>query len=187
MDKKKTAKIIVLFIITYIILYFLPFITPLKQWEFTSLMQANYLFFLIPFPAFFFMYLIIDWVNEYFETKLAHSPVFPLLFIILCFMAFYVQIGWYYGNLAALHQEANPQITVSSAVSLDYSCSGNSQVLTPDSTHQVINVCYWNNLTENAFLVFVFAGIAGWFSFMIVEKWKLRGEASPEKRSDSKE
>ncbi|MFH1544738.1 MAG: hypothetical protein ABIE23_01425 [archaeon] len=184
MDKKKTVKIIILFIITYTVLYFLPFITPLKQWEFTSLMQANYLFFLIPFPAFFFMYLIIDWVNEYFETNLAHNPVFPLLFVILCFAAFYVQIGWYYGNLAVL--SSNSQTMVSAAVSLDPACSGSTQFLTVDSTHQVISICYWNNLIENAFLVFVFAGIAGWLSFMITEKWKFRGEASPEKSGSEK-
>ena len=175
MDKTKAAKILVLFIVFYAVLYFLPYVvTQLHKWDFWSITRAEYTFFLIPIPAFFFLYFLVDWIDEFFETELAHTPILPLIFVMLSFLAFYAQLYFYWGNFAYLQNQQG----------------GNVRVIIwlftqPAATECSANICldYFNLLNASAFLVFVFAGIFGWLAHMIAEHWA----QTEEKKKETKE
>jgi len=170
MNKERAAKIIVLFIVFYAVLYFLPYLTPLHKWDFWGITRADYTFFLIPIPGFFFLYFLIDWIDKFFETESGHTPVLPLIFVILSFIAFYAQLYFYWGNFASLQ-------------------GGSTKVIIwlfsqPTATECAGNICldYFNYLVSSAFLVFVFAGIFGWLSHMIAEHWTETKEEKKEKK-----
>jgi hypothetical protein len=195
MDKRDSIKLIFLFILTYIILYFLPAIVkpiepffdfisfnlmnffPTHEWGFTlNPSMLDYTFFLMPFVGFFFIYFLIDWINDYFESSFAHSVYFPLLFVVLSFIAFYIQLYWYYSNLASLAAAQGQTIAVNEFFE------------------------YWGVLRDSAFLVFIFSGLAGWISYKIMQKVSesaleqqkrnpvkpKKSEPKPEKKTESK-
>ncbi|MFH1695518.1 MAG: hypothetical protein ABH850_03790 [Candidatus Micrarchaeota archaeon] len=180
MDKRDTVKLIFLFALTYIILYFLPAIVkpiesffdffpyfnpikffPTHDWGFTlNPSMLDYTFFLMPLIGFFFIYLLIDWINDYFETDFAKTIYFPLLFVVLSFIAFYVQLYWYYSNLASL-------------------AAAQGQIVSATDFFE-----FWGVLRDSAFLVFIFSGLAGWISYRIMQK--VSENALEEKRNPVK-
>ena len=78
--------------------FFLNSIIPLPA--FTSSM-----YWLLPIAGFFTIYFIADWINDYFKKELGHSPWIPLVFIILCFAAFYIASFWYWCNGFSMQSE----------------------------------------------------------------------------------
>jgi len=168
MNSRDLIKIIALFAFTYIFLYFLAFIAKalsadfaLHEWGFTlNPSMLDYTFYLMPFIGFFFIYFLIDWVNDYFKTSSASSVYFPLVFVVLSFLAFYVQLYWYYSNIASL-AAAQGQI-VNAADLFDF----------------------WAALRDSAFLVFIFSGLAGWISYKIMQNFS--EQALEEKRTIKK-
>ena len=103
------------------------------------------MFFTMPFFGFFALFLLVDWANEYFETKAAMSPLFPVLFFVLSLCAYYVALYWYVANFVALNN---------AEMSLDY-------------------VDFWPKLHGSAFMLFLWAGVFGWIARFAVEKIKL--------------
>ena len=174
MNSRDSIKLIFLFALTYFILFFLPaltnFISPeiaLHEWGFTlNPSMLDYTFFLMPFIGFFFIYFLVDWANEFFESNSASTVYFPLLFVVFSFLAFFVQLIVYYGNIVALGvAQGNPNLILD--VSLGFACQ--SAVL-PVGELQVYTVCFWNTLRADTFLVFVFSGLAGWISNKVMKK-----------------
>ncbi len=158
MDSRDKIKLIALFLVTYVILYLLPFITnainpsiALHDWfaqtnGFTlNPSRWDYTFLLLPFVGFFFIYFLIDWINDFFETNFAKTIYFPLLFVVLSFMAFYLQLYWYYSNISAL-------------------AAAQGQTVNAGDLFE-----FWGALRADAFLTFIFAGLGGWISFKIME------------------
>jgi signal transduction histidine kinase len=173
MNTRDAIKLAVLFLSSYVLLYFLPAVSKalfpsaaLHEWGFTlNPSMLDYTFYLMPFVGFFFIYLLIDWINDFFQTKFASTVFFPLLFVVLSFVAFYVQLYWYYSNIVALAKAAGQNLVLN--LSLDSGCQ---PVISLVNGVRTYNVCFWNTLREDAFLVFVFAGLLGWASYKIMEK-----------------
>lgn len=148
MNSRDASKLIVLFLVTYLILFFLPSVTKaigadfaLHEWGFTlNPSMLDYTFYLMPLIGFFFIYFLIDWANDYFKTGFASSVYFPLLFVVLSFIAFYVQLFWYYSNISSL-------------------ASAQGQTVNTTDLFE-----FWSVLRDSAFLVFVFSGLGGWVS-----------------------
>ncbi len=86
-DAQTIAKITVLFVISYIILYLSS--TFFYKWD-------SPMFFLPPIVGFFFAYFLIDWIDEFFESRAAHAWYFPVLIIVLALAAEYIALFWYY-------------------------------------------------------------------------------------------
>ena len=131
--QRKDIKIIILFAVFYAIIYFIGLITPLEDWN-------SPMFFLIPFPAFFLMYYAIDWFNEFYETNLANTVFFALGFVIASFIAYYIVLWWYFGNISQLNNN------------------------TP------IPYDFWEFLRYDAFVVFIFFSLAGWLTRLIIRR-----------------
>jgi hypothetical protein len=104
---------------------------------------SSLMFYLLPAVGFFIIFFLVDWANEYFETKQALSPLFPVLFFVFSLAAFYVALFWYYANFAQLAGLKDVQFD------------------------------YWAQLKQNAFLLFVWGGIFGWTARLALEKIKL--------------
>ena len=52
-------------------------------------------YYILPAIGFFFIYMIVDWVNDYFKTGQALSPVFPVLFFVIALFAHYIAVSWF--------------------------------------------------------------------------------------------
>lgn len=130
---RKFIKIVLLFAVFYALVYLVSLVTPLEDWN-------SPMFFLLPFPAFILIYLAIDWFNDFFETKIANTVFFPLAFVILSFIAYYVVLWWYFGNISQLNNN-NP-----------------------------VPYDFWEYLRHDAFTVFIFFGIAGWLTRLIIRR-----------------
>jgi len=194
MDSRDKIKLFFLFALTYIILFFLPALTnlispdmALHDWfaqtqGFTfNVSLWDYTFILLPFVGFFFLYFLVDWVNEYFETKFASTVYFPLLFVVLSFMAFYVQLMWYYGNIVSLSIAQGQQLVLNIPFLFDSTCGpGAMSFYSTINNQTTLNVCYWNVLRNDAFLVFVFSGLAGLISNKVMKRFS--EQALEEKR-----
>ncbi|MFH1588288.1 MAG: hypothetical protein ABIA76_03060 [Candidatus Diapherotrites archaeon] len=124
MDKKFFSLIVLFFVSYFFILIFssvsiilhdffanIPLINsvtnalfPLAQFDFSTFpWKADYLMILIPLPAFFFTYFLIDWGNEFFDTKFLLNPVFPVLFFIASLLMFQIVLIIYFGNISYLN------------------------------------------------------------------------------------
>ncbi len=188
MNPRDTIKLIFLFVLSYIILYFLPEITKalnpdvaLHDWGFTlNPSMLDYTFFLMPFIGFFFIYFLIDWVNEFFETNFASSVYFPLLFVVLCFLAFYVQLFWYYSNIVSLAVAQGQNLILD--ISLNPTCQSIIELIDPATGLRAYRICFWNVLRADAFFVFIFSGLAGWISRKVM--LNVSEEALEEKRRE---
>jgi hypothetical protein len=146
------------------------------------------MFWLMPVVGFFTMFLLVDWVNGYFETSKALSIWLPLLFFILGLAAFSVALYWENANYAAMQSDTQQIV-------LPYLCYAKPDFLCPapacdcaeivkninksssakiDSKQLVyFNVPFWERLRISAFYLFLISGIFGWLSRYAVEKLKL--------------
>ena len=106
----RRLKVLFLFVCTYALLYALGSLTPLQDWDFRgSPFQADWLSFLLPIPAFFLMYLLVEWLDKYFKSDVGHSVWVPALLFGLGLLAWYVVLFWYNKNVYELAGQATVQ------------------------------------------------------------------------------
>ena len=103
------------------------------------------MYFVMPLFGFFSIFLLVDWINDSFKTKMGFHPVFPLAFFLLSLGAFYVSLYWYIANFASLQ---------GIEMSLDL-------------------VDFWGRLQTSSFMLFAWAGVFGWVARFVVEKINL--------------
>lgn len=151
---RQYATLIFFFLATYFVIYILSIILPsfagisIRQWEFYSIFQADYMMFIIPIPGFFLTYLLIDWVNQYFKEGFANKIWFPLLLVVLSVAAYYVVLFYYYSNLAAL--SGVPNIS--------------------EYVIQLLEQIFWARYFDSHFLIFTLSAIGGWAANTILKK-----------------
>ena len=167
----RTPKIIFLFLVSYALIYFLQLTLPqIHKWNFTgNLMQFDYLYVFIAIPAFFFSYMIIHWIDEYYSTKFGHSIWYPVLLVVLSIVAFHIQYFWYWCNsftiaLGQLGQVSTPL----------FYCSQEAAKRTGEQMAKQI----WDVFYDSAFLVFVLGAILGWAAHVILDKFSLETSKS---------
>ncbi|MFH1224484.1 MAG: hypothetical protein V1676_01645 [Candidatus Diapherotrites archaeon] len=148
MDRNRYAKVLFLFALTYVIIYVLSVLTPMRDWgPVKSIFQFDYMFYLLPVVGFGFLYMLPPWFNGYFGTKFASSPFFPLAYAAIAVAAYYVSMSWYMGNIAQL----------SGVASIPF-----------DIVKELLN---------SAYLVFVLAGLGGWVSRVVIERMEPAGKS----------
>jgi hypothetical protein len=160
MVSRKNITIGLLFVLSYLFLWFfsgfsvflhgvfqnIPLINvitnvffPLPQWNLSGFpFVADYMLLLMPFAGFFFIYFLIDWINEFFECKFAFTVLFPVLFFVLSLIAWHIVLIFYFGNISFLNN--NVEIPFDS-------------------------LAYFKN---SPFYVFVLSGLLGWSSRKII-------------------
>jgi hypothetical protein len=146
--KKNTLKLLVLFLVSYVSLYFLGVFTPLHDWGFTfDFGRLDYMYFLLPITGFFLMYYTIPFLNNFFGDNTATKWFFPIIFFIVSLIAFFTALYFYFANIVSLsNANVNP----------------------------VELFDFWQQLFDSAFFVFVLSAILGWISFMIIHKPALK-------------
>ena len=112
------------------------------------------MYFLLPVVGFFTVYLMIDWINEYFKTETGFKPWLPLIFIILSMFAFYIALYWYWCNSFSMGV-ADP-VTCSSAGS--------------QKTAEFLSGNFPQLLKQSAFSLFILAGTLGWLARFAIKE-----------------
>ncbi|AJF60705.1 MAG: hypothetical protein J4224_01455 [Candidatus Diapherotrites archaeon] len=159
MNSNQALKVVFLFILSYILLYSLGAVfgalTGFRDWGFTTnIFKLDYFYFLIPIPAFFFMFFLVDWIEQYFETKLTRNFIFPVFFVALALIAYYVAVFWFYCNLFSLAEESV--------------CSANGS----SAAMQYVSQTFVSSLLQSPYIIFVLAAVLGWLSKLLVERFE---------------
>jgi len=118
-------------------------------WAIQLIIMPNLLdspmFLAMPFVGFFAIFMLVDWVNKYFDTKLASHPVFPAIFMVVGLAAYYTALYWYFSNFALLQGfEMSPEA-----------------------------IDFWGKFHGSAFMVFLWGGVFGWIARFVVERLDL--------------
>ena len=138
-----TPKVLFVFVLVYIALYTISLFTPLQDWTLTGLDKLDYTLFLLPLPGFFFIYLLIPWIREELGFGDFFVYIFPIIFAVASFFAFYVAVFYYFGNQALL-------------AGVDIS---------------LFNIDYFDQFIKSSFIYFVLAGIGGWGARVLIENF----------------
>ena len=190
MQKKLTTNQIIVTAFLFIVFYSLLFILSSASKQISSIVSdipilnlvavlpefESPMFWLMPVVGFFVIFLLVDWVNQYFETEKALSVWFPLLLVMIGFLAFSVSLYFYYGNFAAMksneQQSFIPYLCYAhpddcGAIVNEFNASGQES----DGRQLFyVNVPFWGKLRSSAYYLFLLAGICGWLSRYVVEK-----------------
>lgn len=180
MKKDTFLKVGFVFLASYAFLYVLgslSSLTGMHNWGFTlDLFRLDYLYFLIPIPGFFMMFLLIDWVEEFFSTRFTRTAWFGVFFLCLAVVAFYVAVFWYYCNGITLNmgeQSACSANGASQTIQFLSAKAPNSNILLNflSGVFQPFSSILMTNFSklflESAYLVFVLAGILGWLAKLV--------------------
>jgi len=138
---------------------------------------VSIMYFIAPLAGFVLAYFAIRWFNEYFETNEASSLLFIPLIIVVLILGYYINLSWYYGEMATL--STNSQVKVGLNPFLCFfepdstRCAEtvnktNSELITQAQNSgaqvitQYIKIDYWAELRESIYLTFILGAIAAW-------------------------
>jgi len=187
----RDLKLIVLFILSYLVLFFLanwPLmsnsqdITGLRHWNFSSnIFTWDYSLFFLPIAGFFLMYLAIDWIESYFETKFLRSIFFPVFVIVISFMAFFIAVFWLDCNLVSLNTDPGTK-----SICTQKGAEATMQILSQHQDQRNIllktissalpftapwlSTIFMNEYLQSPYFVFVLGALFGWGSKLILDK-----------------
>ena len=105
--------------------------------------NVSMMYLLMPIVGFWLVFLSIDWIQEFVETKHAKTIVFPIIFTVFCLAALYVAVYWMAAENAVL------------------------------SGRGTVSFDFWTELRVSAFYLFLVSGLLGWVSRIAVEKIKI--------------
>lgn len=177
-------KIVFVFIVSYVVLFFLGAlsnITGMHNWGgFSNIFRIDYMYYLLPIPGFFMMFFLIDWIEEFFETRFTRTIWFPLMLLVMSVIAFYIASFWLFCNLNNYSLSENSFCSANGAKYAAELLSAPAQ-----TNNAVINFLsglpgflsgFFSGLLstnfiklflESAFLVFVLAAVFGWLAKLI--------------------
>lgn len=178
MEKDLFLKVVFIFVASYVLLFVLGALssfTGLRDWGFTlDFFRLDYFFFLIPIPGFFIMFFLIDWIEEFFETRFTRRPWFVVFFLLLGVLAFYIATFWYFCNLLSLNDATACSSTganntfqyLSSVVDHKNAMINFLSTALPGFLSSFFSSLLKTNFVklflESAYIVFLLAGVLGW-------------------------
>lgn len=185
MTREKLAKLLFLFLLSYALIYALQVVLPdcgeraficTHKWGFTlDITMIDYQFYLLPVVGFFFSYLAISWINDFFETKYAASWPYPVVAVVFSLVAFWVQLFWLFCNFRTIDQPLGQ----ADAIPFFY-CNAAGAA----KTNAFLAENFWKLFFDSSFFPFVLAMILGWAAHMVLEK--LVVEEQPGKKKGKK-
>ncbi len=150
-------KALVIFVLFYAMLYFLGFvIRSLKSDLPFSLIsfdrfpwQSDYTLLLMPVVGFFFVYFLVPYLRKEFGFgKVFINYVFPVLFLVASYLAFYLAVYVYHYNNASLYGIEMSDYIVQT------------------------NLDFFRSFLGSSFFYFVLSGLAGWFAVLLIERFE---------------
>ncbi len=151
MNFNYAAKLTALFIFFYAVLFI---ISNLANFGLTA-WSNNPMFWLMPFVGFFFVFVLMDYIDGYAKENFSKNLIFLPVFVVACYVSYAVVIYFYMGNSAQLNGQQ---------LAVDF--IGNA--IQPRAGLAIVN--FWERLLSSAFLLFIFSGIFGWVSKIAMER-----------------
>ena len=71
------------------------------------------MYFFAPIAGFVLAFFLINWFNEYFETKQGSSIWFLPLIIVVLLFGFYINLSWYYNEAAVMNSNSQVKVGLS--------------------------------------------------------------------------
>lgn len=183
---KNAGKLVFLFLVSYAFLYFLSINnqwTGFGSWNLSlDFSRIDYFFALAPVCGFFFMFLLFDWIEAYFETKLTRTPWFLALILSLSLVAYYVSLFWFYCNLFSYSQATfcSPQGSTQTLAFLAQQTPNNNIVANFLSDLPIdflgkffgsfLRAQYFGSLLSSPYVVFILSVCFGWASRLFLGK-----------------
>ena len=150
----KSLRVFVLFALSYAALFLLSFMNrafgspmQIQYFDFSTLpWHANYSLYLLPVAGFFMVYMLIPYLtSEFGFGKLFTKRLFPFLVLIFSVLGFMLAVYVYYLDVG-----------LRSGLGFDISA---------------FNVDYASQFFTSSFFYFMLAGLCGWASRMLIEKF----------------
>ena len=137
-------KVLFVFAVVYVLLVVLGALTGLQDFALSlDFGKLDYTLLFLPIAGFFFIYLLVPYLRSDLGFGELFIKIFPLLFAIASYLAFYVAVYYFFGNQAYL-------------AGVDIS---------------VFNLNYFDLFIGSSFIYFVLAGIGGWGARMLIENF----------------
>lgn len=154
-NKEYFIKVFVLFALTYGAIFLLSVMNssaqsslPIPEMNFSKFpVQADYTIILLPVIGFFFVYLIVPYLrSEFGFGDLFVKILFPFIFILFCVLGFFLAVYFYYLDVG-----------LRIGIGFDLSRFG---------------LDYMRLFLSSPFFYFMLAGIGGWASRRLIEKFE---------------
>lgn len=146
-----------IFVLFYATLYFLGLFVRSAKSDFpVSLIsfdgfpwKSDYTLLLMPVVGFFFVYFLVPYLRKEFGFgKVFVNYVFPVLFLVGSYVAFYLAVYVYHYNNASLYGIEMSDYVVQT------------------------NLDFFRSFLSSSFFYFVLAGLAGWFAVLLIERFE---------------
>jgi len=176
-DLDEWKKALIAFVLSYALLFALQAL--LSGFGILGSWSNNITFYLYPIPGFFFAYLSIDWIAEFFETKIVKKPWFVIIFIILALLAWHVALTFYFQNNIVLELRQNQQYLNGGEIQFSAACKipALQEGMTRNETLESFGIAHCltaqdfvNQFKASAYLVFILSAILGWASNLLIRK-----------------
>jgi len=118
-------------------------------------------YFLMPIPAFIFMYYSIDWIESFFELDEFFETLFIFVFIVLAFLAFIIAVSVYQFNIYTLTLDGNPQLKELKIGFIEFMLGGK---LSNGQVFEGRNLDFLGEFIKSSYFVFVVSATLAWFS-----------------------
>ncbi|MEM4326735.1 MAG: hypothetical protein QXZ13_01015 [Candidatus Diapherotrites archaeon] len=151
---KKTTKTIAMFIISYLAIIIISELNykaenklPLRHIDFSNFpTKVDYSLVLLPIIGFFFVYMLIPHLKDFGFGNKFKKYVFPILFLTFSILGFYLAVYVYY-------------LDVGLRIGLGFDLSQ-------------FKLNYFDMFLNSTFIYFVIAGLFGWLSRLLIEKFE---------------
>ena len=150
---------------------------PVANWV---LPLANWLdspmYFLLPLLAFFLAFWAVGWINSYFETKAGYEWWLLALVLGMGFTAFFVNLGYYYGEVATLNSTDTQKVRLAWCFDSTPGCdkmmakiNGDASLKTETIDNKTVDVRYlpmnyFQEFRQSVFGLFLIGLSFGWLA-----------------------
>ena len=154
---------------------------------------SSVMYFFAPIAGFVLAFFLINWFNDYFETKQASSIWFLPLIIVVLLFGFYINLSWYYNEAAVMNSNSQVKVGLyicffepNSAKCDEIVTKTNNELATQAQASnaqqvvQYIKIDYWDRLRNTIFFPFLLGVLAAWLPLFFKGLYESRKEDEEE-------
>ncbi len=154
--RREIITAVILFLLSYAILYLLSFI--LHSWE-------SPFYFLLPVPGFFLAYIFSSKIENFLQYR--NPYVYAIGILILGIIAYYINLHWYYYNMYYLMIGRNPQLE---KLGMNFGIYLYGGKLENGQYFNGIGFDFFNHLKNEPFIVFLLSAVLGYAAYKFKPK-----------------
>lgn len=175
MALKEWHKVLIAFVITYIVLFALQAL--LSGIGILGAWANNPSFYLLAIPGFFLAFFATEWIEGFFETGIVKKSWFVILILVLALLAWWMALAFYFQNNIALELKSNQtyinggELQFSAGCKIPALAEGAKRNSTMDSFGMagcLAGEQFLDQLKNSPYLIFILAAIAGWASSIAI-------------------